>query len=166
MTIRTARQDTAGPLSQSPQPGTKETGPPMPPRPLTILLADDNRDAVETLAEILRLDHHQVHTAFEGRTALALAQEHRPDIVLLDISMPELDGYTLCQRLRREPWAAGLVIVALSGYGSPQDLERGRIAGFDRYFTKPADPGELLDYLNRCAGHIQAGTGRNASRPT
>lgn len=166
MTIRTPRQDTAGPLSQSPQPGTKETGPPMPPRPLTILLADDNRDAVETLAEILRLDHHQVHTALEGRTALALAQAHRPDIFLLDISMPELDGYTLCQRLRREPWAAGLVIVALSGYGSPQDLERGRIAGFDRYFTKPADPGELLDYLNRCAGHIQAGTGHNASRPT
>lgn len=166
MTIRTPRQDTAGPLSQSPQPGTKETGPPMPPRPLTILLADDNRDAVETLAETLRLDHHQVHTALEGRTALALAQAHRPDIVLLDISMPELDGYTLCQRLRREPWAAGLVIVALSGYGSPQDLERGRIAGFDRYFTKPADPGELLDYLNRCAGHIQAGTGHNASRPT
>ena len=64
------------------------SGPPTPPRPLTILFADDNQDAVETLAEILRLDHHKVHTAFEGRTALALAQAHRPDIVLLDISMP------------------------------------------------------------------------------
>lgn len=166
MTIRTPRQDTASPPAQGPRPGTEETGPPAPPRPLTILLADDNQDAVETLAEILRLDHHRVHTALEGRTALALAQEHRPDFVLLDISMPELDGYALCQRLRREPWAAGLVIVALSGYGSPQDLERGRIAGFDHYFTKPADPGELLDYLNRCAGHAQADTGRNASRPT
>lgn len=166
MTIRIPGRDTAGTLSQSPQPAPAEKGPPTSPRPSTILLADDNRDAVETLAEILRLDHHQVHTALEGRTALALAREHRPDIVLLDISMPELDGYTLCQRLRREPWAAGLVIVALSGYGSPQDLERGRIAGFDRYFTKPADPGELLDYLNRCAAHAQAGTGRNASRPT
>lgn len=165
MTIRTPRQNPAGTLSQSPWPATGENGLPTPPRPLTILLADDNQDAVETLAEILRLDHHQVQTALDGRTALALAQEHRPDIVLLDISMPELDGYTLCQRLRREPWAAGLVIVALSGYGSPQDLERGRIAGFDRYFTKPADPGELLDYLNRCAGHAQAGTGRNASGP-
>lgn len=103
MTIRTPRQDTAGPLSQSPQPGTKETGPPMPPRPLTILLADDNRDAVETLAEILRLDHHQVHTALEGRTALALAQAHRPDIVLLDISMPELDGYTLANGCGANP---------------------------------------------------------------
>lgn len=114
---------------------------------MKILLADDNRDALETLAEILKLEKHDVFTATDGLAALALARTCRPEVLLLDISMPGLDGYELCRQLRREPWGGDALIIALSGYGSAQDLERCREAGFDRHFTKPADPDELIGYM-------------------
>lgn len=114
---------------------------------MKILLADDNRDALETLAEILKLEQHDVFTAPDGLAALALARTCQPEVVLLDISMPGMDGYELCRQLRNEPWGGDALIIALSGYGSPQDVERSRAAGFDRHFTKPADPDELLAFM-------------------
>lgn len=114
---------------------------------MKILLADDNSDALETLAEILKLESHEVYTAADGVAALAVARTSQPEVILLDISMPGLDGFEVCRQLRNEPWGADALIIALSGYGSPQDVERCREAGFDRHFTKPAYPDELLAYM-------------------
>jgi CheY-like chemotaxis protein len=109
-----------------------------------ILAVDDNRDALDTLAALLRLKGHDVRTAYDGRDALRLAASWRPDVVLLDIGMPDLDGYEVARRLRREPWGRALVLVALTGWGQQQDRRRSADAGFDAHLTKPASV-EALD---------------------
>ncbi|MBO9354418.1 response regulator [Bordetella petrii] len=116
-------------------------------RGLNVLLADDNQDAAQTLAAILELDGHRVILAADGEDALAAARLHRPDVAILDIGMPKLDGYTVCTRLRGEPWAGSLKIIAMSGYGASSDIARSAQTGFDRHFTKPADLNELLGFL-------------------
>lgn len=116
-------------------------------RGLNVLLADDNVDAAQTLAAILELDGHRVTLAADGEQALAEARQHRPDVAILDIGMPKFDGYTVCAKLRSEPWATAMKIVAMSGYGAMSDIARSKEAGFDRHFTKPADLNELLAFL-------------------
>src|SRR5690606_31320749 len=116
-------------------------------RGLNVLLADDNVDAAQPLAAILELDGHRVALAADGEQALSEARRLRPDVAILDIGMPKLDGYTVCARLRSEPWASALKIVAMSGYGAMSDIARSEQAGFDRHFTKPADLNELLAFL-------------------
>jgi CheY-like chemotaxis protein len=112
-----------------------------------VLLADDNRDAADTLALLLKLSSHEVRVAHGGREALALAEELRPDVALLDIAMPEIDGYAVAQALRRAPWAAGLRLIALTGRGQEEDKLRARAAGFDHHLTKPVSPEALQELL-------------------
>jgi len=112
-----------------------------------ILIADDNQDALESLALMLRLEGHEVHCASDGEEALALAGLQRPEIVVLDVGMPKLDGCEVARRIRAESWGRGAVLVALTGWGQDVDRRRSREAGFDMHLVKPVDPATICDML-------------------
>jgi signal transduction histidine kinase/ActR/RegA family two-component response regulator len=114
-----------------------------------ILIADDNYDAAQSLAMMLSMDGHEVRTASDGLEALRAAEEFRPQLVVLDIGMPKLDGYETARRLRERPWATGTRLFALTGWGQEEDRERARRAGFDQHLVKPVDPEALSELLNR-----------------
>jgi signal transduction histidine kinase len=114
-----------------------------------ILLADDNRDALDSLATLLQCDGHEVHTAGDGAEALEVAAQCRPDVVLLDIGMPKLDGYEVARRIRAEPWGKATVLIALTGWGQDEDRRRSREVGFDSHLVKPLDPDALSNLLSR-----------------
>ena len=112
-----------------------------------ILIADDNQDALESLALMLRLEGHDVVCASDGEEALALAGQRRPEIVVLDVGMPKLDGCEVARRIRLEEWGQGAILVALTGWGQDVDRRRSREAGFDMHLVKPVDPAALCDML-------------------
>jgi signal transduction histidine kinase/BarA-like signal transduction histidine kinase len=112
-----------------------------------ILVVDDNVDAAEALGELLRDCGHEVATAYDGPTALEHARLHRPDIVLLDISMPDMDGYDVAKRLRGEVGLNDALLVALSGYGEDRHRRLAREAGFDQHVTKPVDAAKLVELV-------------------
>jgi len=114
-----------------------------------ILIADDNNDALESLATLLELSGHEVFTATNGGTALQSAERHLPEIVLLDIGMPMLDGYEVAKRIRSQPWGQRITLVALTGWGQDSDRRRSREAGFDSHLVKPLDLETLTDLLAR-----------------
>jgi PAS domain S-box-containing protein len=111
-----------------------------------ILVADDNQDAANTLAMLLRLAGHEVRTAHGGEAALTVASTFGPEIALLDIGMPDLNGYEVAKRLRLTDCGAALRLIALTGWGQDEDKRRARDAGFDHHLTKPVDP-QRLDAL-------------------
>jgi len=112
-----------------------------------ILVVDDNVDAAEALGELLRDFGHEVATAHDGTRALDQARLHRPDIVLLDISMPEMDGYEVAKRIRGELGLGDALLVALTGYGEDRHRRLAREAGFDQHVTKPVDASKLEELL-------------------
>jgi CheY-like chemotaxis protein len=105
-----------------------------------VLVVDDNRDAAESLALFLQLGGHIVSTAFDGEEALEEAQKFRPDVALLDMGMPKLNGYEVCRRLRATDWGRRIVLIAQTGWGQDEDKRRTREAGFDAHLVKPTDP--------------------------
>jgi CheY-like chemotaxis protein len=113
----------------------------------SILLVDDNEDAGESLAALLRLNGHTVSTATDGYGALAAAQEAAPATFILDIGLPDMDGFELAARIRAQPQFATARLIALTGYGNSTDHERGKSAGFDYYLVKPASIEELSRIL-------------------
>lgn len=112
-----------------------------------ILVVDDLRDSADSLALLLGMMGHEVRTAYDGDEALDAAQSFLPDVVLLDIGMPRMDGIEACQRLRSEPWGRDIVIIAQTGWGQEDHLRRTQAAGFDLHLTKPFDPELLLQAL-------------------
>lgn len=113
-----------------------------------ILIVDDNRDGARAIARLLRTMGHDVATAFEGRVALERAQEFDPDVILLDLGMPGVDGFQVCQRLRAHAWSRRRPrIVALTGWGREGDLARTKRAGFDAHLVKPVDSETLEELL-------------------
>jgi signal transduction histidine kinase/ActR/RegA family two-component response regulator len=104
---------------------------------LKILVVDDNRDAADTCATLLELSGHHVQTAYTGRHALELAETFRPHAVLLDIGLPDLDGYQLAAKIRAAPWGRGIFLIAATGWGQEEDRRRAFEAGFDHHLTKP-----------------------------
>jgi signal transduction histidine kinase len=112
-----------------------------------ILVVDDNVDAAEALGELLRDFGHEVATAHDGAQALDSARLHRPEIILLDIGMPEMDGYEVAKRIRGELGLADALLVALSGYGEDRHRRLAREAGFDQHITKPVDASKLEELL-------------------
>jgi signal transduction histidine kinase len=112
-----------------------------------ILIADDNQDALESLALMLRLEGHEVTCASDGEEALALAGQRRPEIVVLDVGMPKLDGCEVARRIRAESWGRDAVLVALTGWGQEVDRRRSREAGFDMHLVKPVDPATICEML-------------------
>ncbi|MDN4054085.1 PAS domain-containing protein [Massilia sp. YIM B02763] len=114
---------------------------------LRVMVVDDNVDAAQMLAALLEVQGHAVSVEYDGGGALARAREERPDVLLLDIGLPDIDGYELARRLRAQPENAGATLVALTGYGQRQDREEARQAGFDHYLVKPADLNEVNEVL-------------------
>jgi PAS domain S-box-containing protein len=112
-----------------------------------ILIADDNADAAGSLAMVLELTGNEVRTARDGLEAVEAAAEFRPDLVLLDIGMPRLNGYDACRRFREQPWGKDAVIVALTGWGQEEDKRRSQEAGFDSHLVKPVEPAALEKLL-------------------
>jgi CheY-like chemotaxis protein len=119
------------------------TAAPAPVRRRRVLLADDNLDSAESLAALLRILGHDVIAAYDGHGAIAAARLHRPDLILLDIGMPDVNGYDVARHLRGDPGLDATTLIALTGYGSEDDRRRSRAAGFDGHLVKPIDFDEL-----------------------
>lgn len=114
---------------------------------LRVLVVDDNVDAAQSLGLLLEESGHDVQTAYDGLTALEVALEYRPNVVLLDIGLPGIDGFEVAKRLRQQPDLSGVVLVALTGYGQVSDKQCSQEAGFDHHLVKPANFGKLLQIL-------------------
>jgi PAS domain S-box-containing protein len=112
-----------------------------------ILVADDLPDSVDSLAVVLRLAGHDVRTAHDGLEAVQAAATFRPDVVLLDIGMPRMNGYEAARSIREQPWGTGMALIALTGWGQEEDKRRALEAGFDHHLTKPVDPAALEKLL-------------------
>jgi PAS domain S-box-containing protein len=120
-----------------------------------ILVADDNRDSALSLAMMLNMLGNEAQTAYDGLEALDVAAACRPDVVLLDIGMPKLNGYDTARRIREQPWGQNMVLVAVTGWGQEEDKRRSQEAGFNTHLVKPVDPTALEKLLTG----LQAGAG-------
>lgn len=109
-----------------------------------VMVVDDNRDAAQSLALLLESEGYRVDLAYDAAAALAQVQTDAPQVLLLDIGLPDMDGYQLARRLRALPQTVHATLIALTGYGQPQDQERSRSAGFDYHLVKPADTARLI----------------------
>jgi len=125
-----------GPAAQTPHPGLAVR---------RILVVDDNRDAADTLAELLRMLGNEAAVALTGAVALTRAPEFKPDVVLLDIGLPDMDGYQVARQLRKIPGMRQPWLIALTGWGQHEDKRRAAEAGFDDHWTKPVDPARLQE---------------------
>jgi CheY-like chemotaxis protein len=120
--------------------------------PRRVLVADDNEDSAETLSLLLQALGNDVRTVHDGRRAVEESEAFRPDVALLDIGMPGLDGYEVARLIRSKPWGAGIVLIALTGWGDEEDVRRSREAGFDRHLLKPIDIAPLREALDAAGG--------------
>jgi CheY-like chemotaxis protein len=117
-----------------------------------ILIADDNPDVAEAFEMMLQAIGHDVETAHDGIEVIEKAERYQPDIIVLDIGMPKLNGYDVARHLRKQPWGRDIVLVAVTGWGDEKDKGRSHAAGFDVHLVKPVDPGalgSLLSSINR-----------------
>ena len=132
-------------------PGEAERGeaarPAAPTSGLRLLVVDDNRDAADSLAVLLRLQGHEVRVVHDGPAALEVAPSYRPDAVFLDLGMPGMDGYEVARRLRKTPGLEKTVLAALTGWGQREDRRRTAEAGFDHHLVKPPEPKALEGVL-------------------
>ena len=112
-----------------------------------ILVVDDNRDGASSLAEMLDLMGSDTQTAYDGAQAVEAAEAFKPDVILLDIGMPKLNGYDACRRIRTQPWGRSIVIVAQTGWGQEDDKRKAQEAGFDFHMVKPVDPAAFQKVL-------------------
>ena len=116
---------------------------------LRILVVDDSRDAADTCATVLELSGHEVRTAYDGRRALELAGTFRPHALVLDIGLPDVNGYEVARSIRAAPWGGRMVLIAVTGWGQGEDRRRALEAGFDHHLTKPI-AAETLESLLQC----------------
>ena len=112
-----------------------------------ILVVDDNVDAADTLEALLEMDGFEVSTAYDGLAAVAAVKAGHPDIVVMDIGMPGMDGYDAARMMRQEPGAENMVLIALTGWGQSTDKNRASLAGFDHHLVKPVDYDTLIKCL-------------------
>jgi CheY-like chemotaxis protein len=134
--LRTAEQGAQGPQASSGAPAPATGG-------RRILLVDDNVDAMEMMAFLLAEMGYEAHTTADAGNLVQMAQELRPDVIVLDIGLPGVDGYELARMLKRHPQLAAIRLVAHTGYGSPEDRRKAQEAGFDAHLVKPAELEDL-----------------------
>ncbi|WP_161786933.1 PAS domain S-box protein [Noviluteimonas dokdonensis] len=115
---------------------------------MSIVVADDNHESADSMALFLQMRGHEVRTVYDGRAALEAIAERRPDVVLLDLGMPTLDGFETCQQIRAMPEGDKIAVMATTGWGSDADRQRSAACGFDAHLVKPVDPGLLLARLD------------------
>lgn len=115
--------------------------------PTRVLIADDNRDAADSLAILLRIEGHDVTVAYDGEQAIAAIELLRPEVAVLDIGMPKLDGYEVARRVREGPMGTLVTLVAVTGWGQGPDKARAAAAGFNHHFTKPVEIEALAQML-------------------
>jgi len=127
------------------------SAPAVPPEVLSVLVVDDNPDITETVTLLLQAWGYRTLSAVDGAAGLALVEAQRPDVVLMDIGMPRMDGYELARRIRALPGGKAMTLIALSGWGQAADLARSREAGIDEHLLKPVDPARLREVLERRA---------------
>jgi CheY-like chemotaxis protein len=140
------------PLSVSKVVTTSETQVSTPVAPVSgrrVLVVDDNRDSAESIAVLLRLCGNDVRTTHDGRLAVEIALAYRPDVILLDIGLPKMNGLEVCRHLRLDPNMQKVLIVAMTGYGQEEDRLRSQKAGFDVHLVKPVDLQQLYEMLAR-----------------
>jgi PAS domain S-box-containing protein len=125
-----------------------------------VLIVDDNRDSADSLSVMLRMRGSEVRAAYGGAAALSVAESFRPDVVLLDLSMPRVNGYDTCRAIRRQQWAKEVVIVAVTGWGQLDDRRRALESGFDYHLVKPVD----ADSLTRIFAELAARRGHTGAR--
>ncbi|HYG63832.1 MAG TPA: response regulator, partial [Thermoanaerobaculia bacterium] len=116
-------------------------------RPLRVLVVEDNRDAAETLGDLLRIFGHEVELAHTGPDGIEAARGFHPEVVLCDIGLPGMDGYAVAEQLRSDPDTTRCRLVALTGYGRDSDRRRAEEAGFDLHLVKPVEPEQLQRLL-------------------
>lgn len=134
-------------ISQQADPSDSAAEPLAMQAPLRVLVVDDNKAAAEMLTLVIETLGHEVQTAFDGQHALDLAEEFLPDVVVMDIGMPKMNGYEAAQAMRQEPWGESITLIALTGWGQEDDKRRTKEAGFDHHLVKPAEPAELQRLL-------------------
>ena len=113
-----------------------------------ILIVDDNQDSADSLAMFLKIGGHETCLAYDGVQACEVAEELRPEVVLLDIGLPKMNGFDVCRRIREQSWSKGVVIIALTGWGQNEDRRKSIDAGFDNHMVKPVDPVALMKMLS------------------
>jgi CheY-like chemotaxis protein len=121
-----------------------------------VLIVDDNVDAVRVLSLVVKKLGNEVCVAYDGVEAIAAAEQFLPEVVLLDLGMPRLDGYGAARHIRQQPWGQNMMLIALTGWGQDTDKQRTKAAGFDHHLVKPADPCELRRLL--ADGHRRTDT--------
>ena len=112
-----------------------------------ILVVDDNHDSADTLSMLLQLTGNQTQVAFDGVEAVEAATSFRPDVILMDLGMPRLNGYEAARKIREQPWGKCMVLVALTGWGQDEDRKKTAEAGFDGHLVKPVEFVELTKLL-------------------
>jgi CheY-like chemotaxis protein len=113
-----------------------------------VLIADDNRDGAETLGLYLQMQGHEVHFAHSGGEALVVVAAVKPEVGVIDIGMPDINGYEVAERIRHEAWGEKITLIALTGWGQENDKRRALAAGFDHHCTKPVDPAVLEHFFS------------------
>jgi PAS domain S-box-containing protein len=121
-----------------------------------VLIADDNRDGAEIMAMLLSYSGYEVRVAHTGPDALAIAAEHHPEFALLDIGMPGMNGYEVARNIRRQAWGAGMMLIAVTGWGQEDDKRKAHEAGFDHHLTKPIDPVALEKLMSATPRSLRA----------
>jgi len=114
---------------------------------MKILIADDNRDAAQSLGTLLELSNHEVLIAHDGEEALRISRQTMPDAMILDIGMPRVTGDQVARTIRSEPWGGKVLMIAVTGWGEPEDKASASAAGFDHHLTKPIDIDEIEKLL-------------------
>jgi CheY-like chemotaxis protein len=116
---------------------------------LRVLVVEDERDAAQSLAQLLEMSGHEVVLAADGRSALAAVEAAQPDVALIDIGLPDLDGYQIARHLQQLQAEKRPLLVAITGHGHAEDYRRSREAGIDLHLVKPANPDQLRHLLRR-----------------
>ena len=111
------------------------------------LIADDLKDSADSLAMMLKLLGHDVQTAYDGKAAVAAAESFRPDVAVLDLGMPKLNGYEACRQIRSQEWGKPICVIAVTGWGQDEDRRRTQAAGFDHHLVKPVEAGVLMSLI-------------------
>jgi CheY-like chemotaxis protein len=121
------------------------------PKTVRVLVTDDNRDSANSYAILLRLNGHEVCIAYPGQDALDISVKFRPQLLLLDLAMPGMDGYAVARQVRAYEWGSTLILVAVTGYGQATDRRKTQDGGFDHHFIKPVAFNLLQPLLQKCA---------------